>query len=363
MAGSIDWLDSLRTEARRRFDAGRDAWRLDAESWKYTRVSEFLPEASALDISNVDIDIADDGDAHDFKQLDAHARQATLETLQSVTHPLADLNLANLEHGLMIHCARGEVKRAHLAIPEGDYVRILVHLEAGSQLDLSEAANTARPQQNIVIQARLGDGAVLTHKRLSGGHGRSWDLIDAEVGRGASYHLSAIMTAPQRERSECRLRLVGEHARATTRHLMIGDGRDRRDLQLGIDHSAPNTGSDHLIKTLAGDHSQLTVRGRMHIASECPGADANLKIESLLLGDSARINAKPELEIYTDDVACAHGTSIAEIDPEQLFYLASRGIGGSLARAVLLKAFASECLSDQASLNEGAIQRIEALAA
>ncbi len=354
MAGSIKWLAPLQAEAARKIDAGQDAWELDPEAWKYSRITDFLPKSSD---PNTDTESTRCDQGQDFTDLQDGEQARCVEALHSIRHPLADINLASLDQGLMIRGVPGDSKRVDLKFDSG-HRRLLLHLEPDSQVDLCETIGGAH---SLVIHARLERGARLTHRRLGAGNGHAWTLIDAEIREGAHYDLTGIAFGRLRERIECRMNLGGEHARLSTRHLLLGHGRERLDLQLGIDHRAANTHSRHLVKTLAGGASHLTVRGRMHIASNCPGTDAELHIKSLRTSDSARINAKPELEIYTDDVACAHGTSIAELDPEQLFYLASRGIAPRDARAALLKGFARDCLFSDDDLNTAVLARIEAL--
>ena len=349
MAGSTDSMASLRNAARNRFEAGEEAWQLDPEAWKYTRISEFLPETPLLDRTD---------------------RESPLkEEFTEVDHPLADLNLWQLRQVSLIP-GEGEASSRFVKFEplgcEFEARRLVIHAPAHSRLQVVECGATAAAMHNLVVQVRLDEGASLKHFRLSGAHGRSWTLIDAHLGRHTSYQLAGLVCGPTRERIECRLNLEGEGARLETRHLLVAQDTERSDLQLGIKHAAANTHSRHLIKTLAADRSRLTVRGRVHIESGCPGTDADLNIRNLMLGDACRVNAKPELEIYTDDVACSHGTTFAELDAEQLFYLSSRGIAKRSARELLLKAFAAECLfkdEDLQDLNSEALTRVEALAA
>ena len=376
MAGSIEWLAPLRAAAKERIAAGQGAWKLDPESWKYTRIAEFLPDAAPLEASSADEHLAFAGEpfslAHpaDFSTID-HEQQASVgQRLEAVAHPLADLNLSGLGQGLIVRGKPGESSQIEVKFKASDSDtecrRLLIHAPANSQLEVVECNATPARLHNLVIQVELDEGASLRHYRLSGGHGRSWTLIDAQIGKHACYKLSGLIFGPQRERVECRLHLVDEGAELETRHLLVGRDTERTDLQLNIRHGAPNARSRHLVKTLAADRSQLTVRGRVHIEPECPGSDAELTIRNLLLGGASRVNAKPELEIYTDDVSCAHGTTFAELDVEQLFYLLSRGIPQGNARALLLRAFAANCLFDKGefcALNTAALNRIEALVA
>ncbi len=372
MAGSIEWLARQAAEAERRFSAGEETWNLAPESWKYTRIADFLPELAVAPSPSKHATATSgriEGRIEDFTQLETGSRALVETQIGRVKHPLADLNLARLDHGLLIRVSGGTERRVHVDFPECESGlgcrRLIVHAQRNSHTEILEDGNGALGLQNLVVQIILDEGASVRHYRTSGEHGRAWTLIEAEIGKDASYELSALLFGTQRERVECRLHLIGEGASLDTRHLLLGKDRERNDLQLGVRHGAPRTYSRHMLKTLAADRSQLTLRGRVHIEPECPGSDAQLNIRNLLLGGKSRINAKPELEIYTDDVACSHGTTYSEIDAEQLFYLSSRGIPGREAMELLLKAFAQDCLfkGDVASsFNGPAIERIEGMA-
>lgn len=374
MAGSIEWLAQQAMEAERRFSAGEGTWDIEPESWKYTRIGEFLPEAPRLApiATRRPNDLGAHGDGHmqDFDHLQPTSQALVQSQVCKVRHPLADLNLAQLDYGLLIRGNAGDATRIHVDFPANGSglacQRLVVHAEPNCHIEILEDASSTTSLQNLVIQLTLEQGASVEHYRTSGTHGRAWSLIEAEIGKDARYELSGLLFGTQRERVECRLHLLGEGARLNTRHLLLGKERERGDLQLGIRHGAPRTHSRHMLKTLAADRSQLTLRGRVHVESGCPGADAELNIRNLLLGGQSRVNAKPELEIYTDDVACSHGTTYSEIDAEQLFYLSSRGIPGRTARELLLKAFAQDCLFRRefaTPLNSRAIERIEGMAA
>lgn len=333
-----------------------------------------MPEAAELAPARIKglsgLEGADLGRGKNFDSLEPSARALVEALVGKVKHPLADLNLARLEHGLLIRGLAGGEHRVKVDFPSCKsglaYRRLVVHAEPNSQIEILESSNSTTALQNLVIQLTLEQGASITHYRSSGGHGRAWTLIEADIAKDASYALSGLLYGTQRERVECRFNLVGEGSSLSTRHLLLGRERERNDLQMGIRHGAPNTRSRHMLKTLAADHSQITLRGRVHIEPECPRSDAELSIRNLLLGGRSRVNAKPELEIYTDDVACSHGTTYAEIDAEQLFYLSSRGIPARTARELLLKAFVRDCLFEgdmPNPFNGPVMERIEGMAA
>lgn len=111
------------------------------------------------------------------------------------------------------------------------------------------------------------------------------------------------------------------------------------DQQITIEHRAPHTTSRQRIHSTAGAKAEVTFNGRIHIHEHCPNVHAELVNKNLALADSASINTKPELEIYTDDVTCAHGATIGALDPAELFYCAARGIGPEQAKTILSLAF------------------------
>lgn len=107
------------------------------------------------------------------------------------------------------------------------------------------------------------------------------------------------------------------------------------DQQITLHHKAPNTSSRQQFNTAASAKSQITFNGRIHIYEQCAGVDAHLSNKNLALAESATINTKPELEIYTDDVACSHGATVGALDDAEVFYCTSRGIPPELAKRML----------------------------
>lgn len=111
------------------------------------------------------------------------------------------------------------------------------------------------------------------------------------------------------------------------------------DQQITVEHRAPQTLSRQRIHSTAGARAKVTFNGRIHIHKDCPQVRAELVNKNLALAESASINTKPELEIYTDDVTCSHGATVGALDPAELFYCAARGIEPERARTMLSLAF------------------------
>jgi Fe-S cluster assembly protein SufD len=140
--------------------------------------------------------------------------------------------------------------------------------------------------------------------------------------------------------------LEGEGAQA---HLsgvsMLGDG-GHADVTTRIVHAVGNTQSTQLFKTIASGKSRGVYQGKIGVAEGANGSDSRQTAKGLLLGERAEIDLKPELEILADDVKCAHGAAVGDLDPESLFYLRSRGVPEAEARALLMRAFLEDAVAE-----------------
>ena len=123
-------------------------------------------------------------------------------------------------------------------------------------------------------------------------------------------------------------------------------GREHCDNTTVIDHFAPNTKSREVFKGVLDDEASGVFQGRIIVHNEAQGTDGYQLSKSLLLSDNAVMNAKPELEIYADDVKCSHGATTGQLDETSLFYLRSRGVPEALARNLLVQSFLGEALDE-----------------
>ncbi|MEX0758931.1 MAG: SufD family Fe-S cluster assembly protein, partial [Tistlia sp.] len=128
-------------------------------------------------------------------------------------------------------------------------------------------------------------------------------------------------------------------------------GTQHGDTTTRIEHRVPNTSASETYKGALDDAARAVFQGMILVERDAQKTDGRMLNKTLLLSDKAEIDSKPELEIYADDVQCAHGATAGEIDADALFYLRSRGLDGRQARALLIEAFlaeAIETLSDEA---------------
>mgnify|MGYP005686994099 FL=1 len=130
-------------------------------------------------------------------------------------------------------------------------------------------------------------------------------------------------------------------------------GKLALDQQVTLEHLVANGKSKQVVHNIVADGGKCTFNGRIHIHEDANGTDATLANKNLGLGKNATINTKPELEIYTDDVTCAHGATIGQLSDQELFYLTSRGISPESAQALLSEGFLRQCT--QGPLAEAAL--------
>ena len=138
------------------------------------------------------------------------------------------------------------------------------------------------------------------------------------------------------------VRIRGTHADATLNGLTMPRGTEHVDTVIRMHHEQPDCESDQFYKTVADERGHAVFSGKIFVHKDAQRTNAYQKNDNLLLSDDAEIDAKPELEIYADDVKCSHGATCGDLDPLGLFYLRSRGLDEAQARSMLTFAFTGE---------------------
>jgi Fe-S cluster assembly protein SufD len=138
--------------------------------------------------------------------------------------------------------------------------------------------------------------------------------------------------------------LDGEACESTINGLYVLNGEQHCDNYTLLEHRKPGCPSHELYKGILDDSARAIFRGKIHVHQIAQQTDAYQQNQNILLSDNARINTKPQLEIYADDVKCSHGATIGQIDDDALFYLQARGISRLRAHRMLLEAFAADVL-------------------
>ena len=145
-------------------------------------------------------------------------------------------------------------------------------------------------------------------------------------------------------RADVIARLAAPHAGFEFRALALGRGRQHLEYLVDADHAAPSTTSDQIFKAIGKDRSRAVFTSRAKVAEDAQHIDSKQLSRGLILSPGAQINTRPQLEIYADDVVCAHGATIGQLDEDALFYLRSRGVPVAQARAMLLDAFVEDLI-------------------
>jgi Fe-S cluster assembly protein SufD len=199
---------------------------------------------------------------------------------------------------------------------------------------------------NAVTEVSLADGATLTHYKMQREGARAFHVgtIEACQARDSHYISFSLATGGSLTRSNIYTTLDGEGAGATLNGLFMLDGQQHSDHQTQIVHAKPNCFSRELYKGILDGRSHGVFNGKVYVHPIAQKTDGKQTNKTLLLSDTARIDTKPQLEIFADDVKCTHGATIGQIDQTALFYLKSRGINQMFARRLLTYAFAADVL-------------------
>ncbi len=242
----------------------------------------------------------------------------------------------------------------------GSHPRHLIRLGAGARLVLLDvSAGLGEYLNNPVVEIKVGEGAHLTHGRLQQDAAVAFHLatLYAEVASEGVYDCFSLALGARLGRTEIHARLVGERAAVHLNAAQIMGGTQVSDFTTAISHDAPNCPSRQTVKSVLTGQARAVFQGRIEVARIAQKTDGYQMNQALLLSPDAETNSKPELEIYADDVKCSHGATVGALDPEQLFYLRSRGIAAAEARMILVRAFLTDAF--EAVADEGLRQVFE----
>ncbi|HJV47670.1 MAG TPA: Fe-S cluster assembly protein SufD [Geothrix sp.] len=266
-----------------------------------------------------------------------------------------DLNTARFEDGAVILVPKN-LKVAlplHLLFitkaesPVAVFPRLLVVLERGSELELVEEHHgTGTYLSCPVVEIHVAEGAILRHERVQREDAEAFHLgtLKAEVARGGQYHSRTLSFGARLSRQQPWVRL-GEGAESSLDGLALLEGQQVADTHSFMHHAEPNASSHQLHKCIVDGKARAVFNGQVRVAPHAQGTDAKQQSRNLLLSESARVDTKPQLEIYADDVKCSHGATVGALDPEELFYLQSRGLNADDARNLLTYGFAADVLT------------------
>jgi Fe-S cluster assembly protein SufD len=266
-----------------------------------------------------------------------------------------DLNTARFKDGAVILVPKN-LKVAlplHLLFvtkiesPLAVFPRILVVLERGAEMELVEEHHGEGTYLTCpVVEIRVAEGAILRHERIQRDGEDAFHLgtLKAEVAKGGQYHSRTLSFGARLSRQQPWVRLA-EGAQASLDGLALLSGQQVADTHSFLLHAEPNASSLQLHKCIVDGKARAIFNGQILVAPHAQGTDAKQQSRNLLLSESARVDTKPQLEIYADDVKCSHGATVGALDPEELFYLQSRGLNADDARNLLTYGFAADVLT------------------
>jgi Fe-S cluster assembly protein SufD len=322
---------------------------------------KFAPELSVLPalapgvrLGNLAAALRADGDLLE-RHLTRHARAEST--------PFAALNTAFLRDGALVHVPADTVleQPIHLifvASPSAEgtvaHPRNLIIVERGARASVVESyvslADGATYFTNAVTEVVSGEDAWTEHTRIQRESERAYHvgLTHVDQARGSHYRSFTLSMGGAIARHNLDVRLNAPGIETLMYGLYLARGEQLVDNHTAIYHDHPNCNSWEVYKGVLDDRSRAVFNGKVFVKPEAQKTDAKQTNRNLLLSPTAKVNTKPQLEIFADDVKCTHGATVGFLDPLGLFYLRSRGIPPETARKIMTYAFAAEVVDEVA---------------
>ncbi|MCZ4341886.1 SufD family Fe-S cluster assembly protein [Sphingomonadaceae bacterium G21617-S1] len=266
----------------------------------------------------------------------------------SSTHPLAKL-ATGAGWTLAVHqdgaTPPGAIEIVHVATGGASHVPARIVLAEDAQASLIETY-VGDGWANRLTRIELGRSARLMRAiRIGQGSGFTSLRDEARLGAGASLITTLLGAGAGSSRIDAHIALDGPGAFAEHGGALLARDSQRHDAAIVVHHAAPEGTSRQLWRAVADDQATASMAARVEVARDAQKIDGEQSLRGLMLKRTATINLKPELEIFADDVKCAHGATVGELDSQALFYMTSRGITPDRARALLTQAFIADALS------------------
>ena len=366
-------LTAVRADAANRFM--ESGWpKATDEAWRFTNLNKLaareltpvvaaseadtsgLPEGARLVLVNgvIDHELSTTMPAGvSLVALEDDAQVASLlEDKRLLNHSVASLSLAVLGAGFglrisgkvdaplnLVYRNAGDDTSSHavgaILIEDGASAAVMEH-------HFGEGEGLSAP----VLAFHVGKGATLSHARVqaegAARHHLATSIMTFDA--DARYHGLSVQTGGLLSRNENHIALVGEDIDMTLTTIYLAHEDQVMDVTAVVDHKMPNCVSRQIVRGVLDDAAKGVFQGKVIVARDAQKTDGNQMSRALLLSRKCEADAKPELEIYADDVVCSHGATLGELDDDHLFYLTSRGIPKAQARQMLIEAFLSDVL-------------------
>ncbi len=388
------WLPALRKKAFERFTALGFPTTRD-EDWHFTSVTPIAertfkaikPSATALTLSDLEAYLVDpewhrlvfvngklEPSLSQFAGLPAEVQLAPLSEVLKEEPAWAEqhlgslaafdkaaftaMNTAFMQDGVVLRVPKGEVVDVPIhilhvtdanAAGAAIHPRLLVVAEPLAQAMLVEqyvGLGSVSYLVNAVAEIVVGNGARVDHYKVQNESTEAFHVGTVQVtqGRDSIYHSFSFAAGAALSRTNIYTKLADTNGEARLNGLYLLDGSQHGDHQTFVEHLAESCASRELYCGVLDGQSHGVFNGKVYVDPIAQKTDGKQTNKALLLSPQARVDTKPQLEIFADDVKCTHGATVGRIDEMALFYLKSRGIGGESARALLTYAFAAEAL-------------------
>ncbi|HEX8737432.1 MAG TPA: Fe-S cluster assembly protein SufD [Pyrinomonadaceae bacterium] len=254
---------------------------------------------------------------------------------------------------------------------KASFPRVLIVAENFSEATVIETYTRGAETKYLtdaVVEISVADEAKIKHYRVQRESHAAFHIgaSGAEIGRGSLYDATNITLGAHLSRHDVSVKFLTEGGEAFVDGLyMVGDSQ-HADTHSVIDHKQPNCVSHQTYKGIVDGKARAVFNGKVFVRENASGTDAQQSNKNLLLSNDARVDTKPQLEIFNDDVKCSHGATVGQLEEEELFYLLSRGLNASLARNLLTYGFAEEIVnkigvqSIKKQLDEAVLNRLNA---
>jgi Fe-S cluster assembly protein SufD len=283
------------------------------------------------------------------------------------------LNTALMRDGALVYVAQGATaeRPIHLVFaatgsrPASVFTRSLVVIEQGARVMLVESHDASEGHQvNAALELVIGNEAHVDHVKIAGGASDAIHIssLMAAIGARARFNDFTFNVGGGVVRNQLFVRFDGEGTLASIRGASLLKGTQHADTTVVADHKAGGCQSREMFKAVLDDASRGVFQGKIIVRPKAQKTDAKMMTQALLLSEEAEADNKPELEIFADDVQCAHGATSGALDEDLKFYLMARGIPEPEAEALLVQAFVGEAVEgiEHAGLRDALMDHVAA---
>ncbi|AHC73919.1 feS assembly protein SufD [Candidatus Endolissoclinum faulkneri L5] len=380
-----EWLGSLFRKAVEDIERSGMQGTMLAEAWRFTDLNSFKVfepiaatntavvscpkffaelDAVELHISNGALiwkdtfpEYVDLFDLADRKIAPSWLTEALGSAINTEMHPFAAINTTAFSGGVAMRIRKDAVMKKPIILlvdtQANDKIivanpRVLVVLEEGAVVDLIEVhTGSGIYINNVVTELIIGKNARIGHYKLQTEDTDAFHIAmnAAHCAANSIYDNFALSTGAKLSRNEISATLDGIHTKYSINGSYLGCSDQHMETVTFIDHAKPSCVSHELYKGVLVNHAQGVFQGKILVRKNAQKTNGYQMNRALLLSKEVKINSKPELEIYADDVMCSHGATVGELDEEQIFYLMARGISKKQARAILVSAYVEEAIN------------------